>query len=272
MIPNPSALSQFTPNLTDVVSLAQSWAKQAGQLALRDFKKSKPITAKADETLLTPTDLAIEQYLTNQIQAAFPEHNLLAEEGTQNQITSAYAWIIDPLDGTTAFVHGLPGWGISLALLYQNQPIFGLYYMPLLDDLVHATAQGIFRNDEPLHNPLATDWANNGFLAVNTSAHDDFEIKIPRIRALGSISANLVYTAIGSAVATFIPRAYVWDLAAGAFILTQAGGELRYLSGRPVDLVDLLDGRLIVEPIVAGHPVVLEGLGEKIKGRSDGPG
>lgn len=268
MLANPSALSQFTSDLTDVVSQAQSWAKQAGQLALRDFKKSRPITAKADETLLTPTDLAIEQYLTNQIQAAFPEHNLLAEEGAQNQTTSAYAWIIDPLDGTTAFVHGLPGWGISLALLYQNRPVFGLYYMPLLDDLVYATAQGIFRNNEPLHNPLATGWTNNGFLAVNASAHYDFEIKIPRIRALGSISANLVYTAIGSAVAAFIPRAYVWDLAAGAFILSQAGGELRYLSGQSVDLADLLDGRLIGEPIVAGHPAVITQLPHLIRARS----
>ncbi|NJN98277.1 MAG: inositol monophosphatase [Anaerolineales bacterium] len=258
--------------LADLIQQAESWARQAGQIALRDFKKVRPISSKADETLLTTTDIEIEQYLTHQIRTTFPNHNLLAEEGAQRHTSSLYTWIVDPLDGTTAFVHGLPGWGISLALLYQGHPIFGLYYMPLLDDLTYATSQTAICNNEPLQRTVRTDWNDNGFLAVNTSAHHDFEINIPRIRALGSISANLVYTARGSATAAFIPKAYLWDLAAGVLILTRAGGELRYLSGRIVDLAELLDGRLVTEPIVAGHPVVLEGLGEKIKGRSDGPG
>ncbi|MCB0211751.1 MAG: inositol monophosphatase, partial [Anaerolineae bacterium] len=79
-----------------------------------------------------------------------------------------------------------------------------------------------------------------------------------------SIGASLIYTARGAATAAFIPKAYAWDLAAGALILQQAGGELRYLSGRGVDLEELLDGRLTPEPILAGERGVVEGLVGKI--------
>jgi fructose-1,6-bisphosphatase/inositol monophosphatase family enzyme len=71
---------------------------------------------------------------------------------------------------------------------------------------------------------------------------------------MGSISASLIYTARGAAVGTFIPRAHIWDLVAGAAILMGVGGELRDVSGRLVDYSELLDGRLAPEPIIAAHP------------------
>jgi fructose-1,6-bisphosphatase/inositol monophosphatase family enzyme len=140
--------------------------------------------------------------------------------------------------------------------------------MPLLDDLTYATSQIALCNNEPLYGTVLDNWNDKGFLAVNASAHQDFEINAPRTRALGSVSANLVYTARGSATAAFIPKAYLWDLAAGALILSQAGGELRYLSGRPVDLDELRDGRLVPEPLVAGHAHILDKLVREIKVRS----
>lgn len=244
-------------DFTAIMRQTVVWAKHAGHIAMRDFKKVNPTRFKPDDSMLTPTDVEIEQFLMTKVQSAFLGHNVLAEEGSRIQTASPYTWIIDPLDGTTAFVRGLPGWGVSLALLYEDEPVFGLYYMPLLDDLTYAIPQSVVCNNERLHNTMPTNWDNNGFLAVSAGAHHDFEIGIPRTRALGSVSASLVYTARGSATAAFIPKAYLWDLAAGAFILKQAGGELRYLSGRPVELAALLHGHHAPEAIVAGHPAMV---------------
>jgi myo-inositol-1(or 4)-monophosphatase len=255
-------------SLANLVLQAESWARQAGQMAMRNFKRVNTVVSKADDTLLTATDLEIEAFLTGKIRAAFPDHNLLAEEGTQTHQPSPYTWIADPLDGTTAFVRGLPGWGISLGLLDQNQPIFGLYYMPLLDDLTYATPQAVYWNGQRLRQTVSSNWNGNGFLAVNAGAHHDFEIGVPLTRTLGSVSASLVYTARGSATAAFIPRAYLWDLAAGALILTQAGGELRYLSGRSVDLGALRAGQTASEPILAGRLAIIKALSKSIQRKS----
>ncbi|MBI1880150.1 MAG: inositol monophosphatase [Chloroflexi bacterium] len=243
------------------------WTRQAGEIALRHFKNINP-RCKSDWTFLTEVDLEIERFLAERIRTAYPHHNLIGEEGVQNQQgqLSPNVWVIDPIDGTTAFVQGLPGWGVSVGLLDRGQPCFGLYYMPLLDDMTYLTSQGeVYCNKHDLAGTLRTDWSQKGFLAINAAAHYDFQINLKRTRALGSVSTNLVYTARGTATATFAPKAHLWDLVAGAAILTRVGGELRYLSGRPVDYLELLDGRLTPEPIIAGHPQVLAELPDLIR-------
>lgn len=257
-------MSGFNAPLLSSEAIEQviGWARQAGQVALRHFKNIKP-QYKSDSTFLTEVDLEVENFLAKRIQAVFPEHNLLGEEGGQDQErqVSPNVWVIDPIDGTTTFVQGLPGWGISIGLLHHGQPCFGLYYMPLLDDLTYTASQsGVYCNEHKLVGALRSNWGQKGFLAINAMAHYEFQINLKRTRALGSISTNLVYTARGTATATFTPKAHLWDLVAGAAILIRIGGELRYLSGRAVDYLELLDGRLTQEPIIAGHPRVLAGL------------
>ena len=162
---------------------------------------------------------------------------------------------------------GLPGWGISIGLLYAGQPIFGLFYMPLLDDLTITSEAGFYVNGQLLRQSVRLNWERKGFLAINSEAHHDFEIDVQRTRALGGVVACLVYTARGSATAAFIPKARLWDLVAGACILKQAGGELRYLSGSPVEYSALMDGSSIPEPIIAGHPNLLTTLQGDIRRR-----
>jgi myo-inositol-1(or 4)-monophosphatase len=246
------------------------WARQAGKVALRHFKNINP-RYKSDSTFLTEVDLEIEHFLAEQIQTVFPEHNLVGEEGVWNQKkrVSPNVWVIDPIDGTTAFVQGLPGWGISIGLLHHGQPCFGLHYMPSLDDMTYTVSRSeVYCNEHNLAGALRSNWGQKGFLAINATAHYDFQINLKRTRALGSISTNLVYTARGAATATFAPKAHLWDLVAGAAILTSVGGELCYLSSRPVDYLELLDGRLTPEPIIAGHPQVLAELPGVIRPRS----
>ena len=253
--------------LPEATGQVMAWARQAGEIALRQFNNISP-QCKSDSTFLTEADLEIERFLTERFQTAYPDHNLIGEEGVRNQQEqlSPNVWVIDPIDGTTAFVQGLPGWGISIGLLRYGQPYFGLYYMPLLDDMTYITSQGdVYCNKHNLAGMLRSDWDQKGFLAINATAHYEFQINLKRTRALGSISTNLVYTARGTATATFAPKAHLWDLVAGAAILLRVGGELRYLSGRPVNYLELLDGRLTPEPIIAGHPQVLAELPDLIR-------
>ena len=255
----------------DIVNVNQviAWARQAGRIALHYSQNVIP-QCKSDQSFMTRADVEIEEFLTDRIQSAFPEHGLIGEEGARgkNNASASYLWILDPLDGTTAFVQGLTGWGISIGLLHQGQPCFGLFYIPLLDDMTCTIgSNGIRQNGLSLHQTVRSDWGPKGFLAVNASAHRDFQINVHRTRTMGSVGANLVYTARGAAGAAFIPKARLWDLVAGAAIVTRAGGELRYLSGRSIDYMSLLDGRLAPEPIIAGHPHLLDELQNLIRPR-----
>jgi len=246
------------------------WTRRAGQIALDHLEDATP-QIKPDESFLTQVDLDIERFLTERIRAAYPDHGLISEEGTRavDGCSSTDVWVVDPLDGTTAFVQGLPGWGISIGLLHRGRPCFGLFYMPLLDDLSYTTGQAaVGYGDRGPHQAIRTDWRKKGFLAVSASAHHGFDIDVRRTRTLGSVGASLVYTARGAAAAALIPKARVWDLVAGAAILAEAGGELRYLSGDRIDYLELVDGRLAREAVIAGHPDLLDELSSLIRPRS----
>ncbi len=162
----------------------------------------------------------------------------------------------------------MPGWGIAIGLLHKGQPAFGLFYMPLLDDLSYtAGPDEVISLGQPLQSALRQDWSMRGFLASASFVHRDFELSAPRIRALGSVNANLIYTARGAATAIFAPKLHLWDLVAGGAILLNRGGTLRYLSGKPIDYLALLDGRKAPEPVIAGHPAVLDELSKMIHSR-----
>ncbi len=247
---------------TDVIR----WARRAGQIALRHFRRAVPQT-KPDQTLLTQADLEIERYLVEQIAAAHPGHAILTEEGNHRRGdgSSPYVWAIDPLDGTTAFVKGLPIWGISIGLLRDARPIWGLFYMPLFDDMTLGSAAG--GAQRPARSRVRARWARNDFLAITMTTHADFDVDVRRTCATGSVAASLVYTARGTSKAAFIPKAYAWDLVAGAAILAESGGVLHYLSGPPVDYRALLDGSRAPEPILAGPPELLGELRRRIRTR-----
>lgn len=259
-------------HLPDVPGQLIDWVRQAGQIALNHFEHTTH-QLKPDQSFLTQVDLEIERFLAERFHRVYPQYALIGEEGTRigNADADSSIWAIDPLDGTTAFVQGLPGWGISVGLLCEGQPCLGLFYMPLLDDMTSTNSHAdICHNGRNLSRTVRSDWGQKGFLATNASAHSDFYIGVRRTRTLGSVGASLAYTARGVATAAFIPKAYLWDLVAGAAILNRAGGELRYLSGKHVDYAQLLDGQPAAEPIIAGHPDLLAELADSIHPRSFG--
>jgi fructose-1,6-bisphosphatase/inositol monophosphatase family enzyme len=244
----------------------KGWVREAGQIAMHYFTHVDA-SRKADNTLVTRADRDIEELLTRRIRAVYPDHALIAEEGaTGGAAGSATSpagaeclWAIDPIDGTRAFVQGLPGWGISVGLLRHGQPHWGLFYMPLLDDWTYTEGQdSAFWNGRELWGLLRQEWDDQSFLAISSHSHSRYCIEIELTRALGSIGAGMVYTARGSALGALLDRAFIWDLAAGAAILARAGAAIRYLSGRTVIWAELADGRQAAEPIVVAHPALMD--------------
>jgi myo-inositol-1(or 4)-monophosphatase len=253
--------------------MVRSWAVEAGEIALHYFN-NVAAQLKPDDTLVTVADREIEALLLSRIRAAYPGHGVIGEEGARAN-GSETLWAVDPIDGTRAFTLGLPGWCISIGVLARGQPCWGLIYMPLLNDCMHTEgAQDVLWNGRRLCDSLRGEWYDHSYPAISSSAHSRYQIggRIGsrsglRTRALGSIAVNMSYTARGSSLGTFIDRASIWDLAAGAAILQRLGGETRTLSGQPIDWVELYDGRQISEPILAAHPALFARLSERIHER-----
>lgn len=262
--PNSGTLPSHPVDLPQLID----WSTQVGQIATQYFNRIETVQSKSDDTLVTPADVEIEHFLAEQIRANFPADGLISEEGSRSHKfqDSPRLWVIDPLDGTTIFWQGLSGWGTAIGLLEHGLPTFGLFYMPQINDLTYTIGQNeVYNNERDLRGAVQPEWTDRGFLAVNASAHDKFHIDIGHTRTVGGVGASLVYTARGAATAAFLPKARLWDLVAGAAILKRTGGELRYLSGRPIDYLQLLNGQLAPEPIIAGHPHILDRLSPAIR-------
>ncbi|MEM7128714.1 MAG: inositol monophosphatase [Chloroflexota bacterium] len=252
---------------TDILQQVSLWIRQAGQIALSHYHNVSP-QYKADNSFLTVADTEIQQYLEREIRTAFPDHNFIGEEeqAAEDDFVSSYIWVIDPLDGTTSYALGLPGWGISIGLLYRGKPLLGFFYMPLIDDLTYASPEGhLYWNDKRQQKTICSEWLPKRFLAVNATAHANFQIKIRSTRTLGSIGSSLVYTARGVAAATFAAKARIWDLVACAAIIEAAGGRLAYIDGTSIDYLSLLDGNNTPHPIIAAHPHILAQLPQQIR-------
>jgi myo-inositol-1(or 4)-monophosphatase len=243
------------------LNLVKEWARQAGRIALRYFNRVEG-TRKVDRTLVSDADLEMEDLLVGRVRDTYPGHGIVGEEGT-NEIHGEYVWAIDPLDGTRAFLSGLPVWGVSIGLLWRGQPWLGVFHLPLLDEWYYSAgpAAGAFWNDHPIHCPAPDDWDEDSLLCVPADVHLRYSIRFPGIvRALGSAAAHLCYVARGNAMAVFLDRPGIWDIAAGAAIIRAAGGTLRYLDDTEVLEGNLLDQGTILKPLVGAHPSIIERL------------
>ncbi|NTW00665.1 MAG: inositol monophosphatase [Oscillochloris sp.] len=237
------------------------WAREGGDMARRYFNNVAR-QRKADDSWVTQADIEVEQMLRERIMASYPDHGIMGEEQGVGAIDREFVWSIDPIDGTGAFVAGLPLWCISIGLMRHGQPYLGVVYLPLLDDCYWADAQGpAYRNDEQIHVLNVEKIDGNEWMAVSSYAHRIFKISFPgKTRALSSVAADLCYVARGSALGALIGPASLWDIAAGMAILHAAGGAVRGLSGTDIRMPAMLDGRKLPEPIIAASPDIIDTL------------
>lgn len=208
------------------------------------FDRSRIEFKEGFNNLVSYVDKEAEQRIVQALIKLIPGSGFLAEEGTGNAYEDQpYLWIIDPLDGTTNFMHGLPPYAISIALAHREKVVLGIVYELTRDECFHARADGpAMCNDHEIRissiHQLNESLLATGFPYYHLDKKEvyleiikDFLEKTHGIRRLGSAAVDLAYVACGRMDGFFEYNLNAWDVAAGAFIVQQAGGKVTDFKG-----------------------------------------
>ncbi len=230
--------------LKDLRECAVAAATAAGALLRQGYSEAKEIKHKDGvHNLVTQFDLRSEALIISAIRDRFPEHQFLAEESGGQVNDSGFRWIIDPLDGTVNFAHAIPIFSVSIAVELDAQPLVGVVYQPMLDELfVAVRGQGATLNGTAIQvsatDSLAKSILVTGFPydvhknAIHTMEH--FSTLVHRgipIRRLGSAAVDLAYVACGRFEGFWESALAPWDVAAGVLLVREAGGIVSDFSG-----------------------------------------
>ncbi len=234
-------------NYIDVAILA---AKEAGKIHKKYFNTDLTIkTKKASFDLVTVADIEAEEKVVSVIRDNFSDHNFLGEEAKYKKTDSEYTWIIDPLDGTNNFAYGLPIFSCSIALVINNQPIVGVVYDPIRDELFSAEkGKGACLNNQKLKvtdaKTLKESLLITGFYYNRGKEMFENLEKIKRfflehiigLRRLGSAALDLCYVACGRASGFWEFELNPWDFAAGILIVGESGGKVTGRHGEKISM------------------------------------
>lgn len=229
---------------------------EAGEIARKHFLNVK-VEHKADKSLVTVADREIETFLKKEIQGLYPDHGVLGEEFGDHQLDDAQSvWVIDPIDGTAPFVYELPVWGVSVGLLHKRKPVVGFVYLPVIDEMYWAVDGGpAYVNENVIQVCEPRDMVRGTCIVAPSITFRGLQTEYDgRALAFGSAAAHICFVARGKIHGGILTKVRLWDIAASAVILSAAGGEMTYLSGRPVDCGELLDGRQVPESFCIGNP------------------
>lgn len=204
--------------------------KKAGARALQLAKDGFDVQRKADHSPVTSADLAVNDILKESLMCHFPNDGWMSEESpdTPERLQRSRVWIIDPIDGTSYFVKGIPQYSISVALVKDQQPILGVVYNPATDEMFSALAgQGLYLNGEPVPPNPSTKVPLT--ILVNPSRLGRKEFKTleshATLQPMGSIAYSLALVAAGKADGAInFDRLHEWDIAAGWLLVKEGQG------------------------------------------------
>ncbi len=240
-----------------------------------DFEYSS-VEHKGFNDLVSDVDKTAEKMLVEGLSTALPGSGFVTEENTAGHSNQRYRWIIDPLDGTTNFVHGVPCFCVSVALMDGNEIVIGIVHEVNLDECFYSwTGAPAFLNKREIRvsrrQQLSESLIVTGFPYTNfTRLKEYMEIfdycmkNTHGIRRPGSAAADLAYVACGRYEAFYEYGLNSWDVAAGAFLVQQAGGKVSDFSGKP----DFVFGK----EIVATNAFVFDAFLEVVQQRMSGNG
>jgi len=230
--------------LAFIISLVQ----HVGDMLCKGTHRKKRIHYKGSVDLVTQYDKKSQQQIVRALKKHFPDFGILSEEAVSHRITRPVKWIVDPLDGTTNFAHGLPIWTISIALEMEHDILLGVVYDPTRRELFHALAgRGAYLNKKKISVSRVRDLDRalliTGFpYDIRTSRENnldhfsDFAVRAQAVRRLGSAAMDLCYTACGRFDGYWEKKLSPWDQAAGSLILKEAGGTITDFRGKPFDI------------------------------------
>lgn len=219
-------------NWQKILPFIQELTKQVGDRLLTDFEQARVAIAKDDGSLVTKSDQWADAYIKSALEKEFPDFGILTEESTQVLPDREWAWVVDPLDGTTNFARGIPIWGISLGLLHCGTPVFGYVAIPPLQQNIYGWSDkhgsAAFLNDNPIHlapeSPDPNALGNYFFSACSRSLEKMGRATFPfKLRMLGVASYNILTVALGSTIGAVEATPKIWDIAAVWVILKAIG-------------------------------------------------
>ncbi|MEX2287111.1 MAG: inositol monophosphatase family protein [Planctomycetaceae bacterium] len=232
---------------TDFLATAEEAARAAGAV-LADWALRFTVREKARADLVTEADVAAQEAIVAIIRGRYPDHNLLGEENLSRfEHDSPYCWIIDPLDGTSNYVHHFPFYAVSIGLSRNRELRLGAIYDPNREEMFSAIrGHGARLNGKRIHPTKVATLSESlvvASLPVGSSRDDPAVMRflqvLPNVQSVqrtGSASLNLAYVAAGRIEAFWSSSLKPWDVAAGAVIVEEAGGRLSKMDGTPFEL------------------------------------
>ncbi|XP_020318886.1 inositol monophosphatase 1 [Oncorhynchus kisutch] len=252
---------------------AVALARKAGSLVRDAVQNDMKVMLKSSSVdLVTKTDQKVEQLIIDSVKEKFPTHSFIGEEsvaaGEPCVLTDNPTWIVDPVDGTTNFVHGYPFVAVSIGFAVNRKLEFGVVYSCIEDKMYTARkGQGAFCNGQLLNvsdqkeisqSIIATEFGSNRDTEVVDKIFSSMRkilcLPIHGIRGVGTAATNMCLVASGCVEAYYEIGIHCWDIAAGAIIVTEAGGVLMDVDGGPLDLMSrrvvAANNKIIAERIV----------------------
>jgi myo-inositol-1(or 4)-monophosphatase len=237
----------MTPTPNELLAVCHE-AARAGARELLAWKGRFATREKALHDLVTDADLASERAVRQVILTHYPEHGILGEEApAADQLQRDHCWVVDPLDGTTNYVHGFPCYAVSIAVARRGELLAGVVYDPDRDECFAAAAdEGATLNGKPMATSDVTR-VSNSLLAVSfparlTAESADLQAflraapECQAVRRTGSAALNLAYVACGRLDGHWAHEIHPWDAAAGVLLVRESGGVATACNGRPFNL------------------------------------
>ncbi|MBI4126895.1 MAG: inositol monophosphatase [Deltaproteobacteria bacterium] len=228
-------------------NLAIALARRAGTIQLKHLGNVGRIDYKSEVDIVTEVDRECEDVIVGGIHKKFPDHDILAEEGSGTRSRSSFQWVIDPVDGTVNYAHGFPFFAVSIGVAYEGKPVIGVIYDPNRDELfsaiegqgatlnakkIRVTTEGVLRK-----SLVASGFAYQGEgIEQNMKHFRNFVRSARAVRRPGSAAIDLAYVACGRIDGFWEIDLKAWDMAAGVVIIREAGGQITNFAGGPFDL------------------------------------
>jgi myo-inositol-1(or 4)-monophosphatase len=235
--------------LTRELEAAVAAAEAAGEVIREGFGRSESVEYKEEAELVTETDERAEQKIKDVLRDAFPDHGILTEEGGELEGEGGARWIVDPLDGTTNYVHGVPFFSTSIALEREGEIVLGVVHDPMARETYAAERGGgatlngepigVSDTDDPARGLLGTSYPDDPEeIPLGLELFERFSDLARGMRRLGSGALDLCYVAVGRLDGCYEQGFSAWDVAAGILLVEEAGGEVTNYRGGELDFED----------------------------------
>lgn len=244
----------------DDLALLREAAREAGEIAMGYFRRSPEVWLKGGRSPVSEADYAVDGFLRDRLLAARPDYGWLSEEtaDSDERLSARRTFVVDPIDGTRAFLEGRPTWCVSVAVVEDGVPVSGVLDCPARNSIFHAArGEGAWQDGRRLHvRQPPPDPVIGGPKSLIRELPPRIRARMPDVPYIPSLAYRIAIVASGEFDATFVkPNSHDWDIAAADVILREAGGRILDHRGRP----PLYAGRETAHgALVAGSGPLLE--------------